>query len=421
MPELYEHQLRAMDQLKTGSILRGGVGSGKSRTALAYFLFKVCGGKLKINGEGRNSSYIPNPKDLYIITTAKKRDDKDWEAEALEFRISNDSNIGFSEIHMYVDSWNNIRKYRDTKDAFFIFDEQRVVGKGVWSKTFIHIARNNDWILLSATPGDQWGDYIPVFIANGFYKNRTEFMNMHAVWSRFSKFPKVERYMYEKKLNRHKDDITVYMDDQRQTVREVEHIIVDYNKDLYNTVLKNRWDPYYDEPIAETGKLIYLLRRVVNSDPTRVSMLMDLVDSHRKVIIFYNHNYEMDILREVASILQIPYGEWNGRKHDGLPTGNNWMYCVQYTAGCEGWNCTTTDTIIFFSQSYSYRQTEQAAGRIDRIDTKYKKLYYYHLRSESPIDKAIFKALKSKKNFNEQSFVRKNRLDDDSRKNLCVI
>lgn len=411
MPELYEHQLKAMEELKTGSILRGGVGSGKSRTALAYYFFKVCGGKLKINGEGRNSRVIPNPIDLYVITTAKKRDEKDWEAEALEFRISNEPGSGFPELGITVDSWNNIQKYSEVENSFFIFDEQRVVGKGKWVKAFLKIAKQNDWILLSATPGDQWQDYIPVFIANGFYKNRTQFMEMHAVWSRFSKFPKVERFVNEKLLNKYKEMITVYMEDQRQTIRNVEHIVVDYNKNEYNVIFKNRWDPYHDEPILETGKLIYLLRKCVNSDPSRVAALMDLLYDHPRAVIFYNHNYEMDILREVAGILERQYGEWNGRFHDKLPEGDSWMYCVQYTAGCEGWNCTTCNTIIFYSQSYSYRQTEQAAGRIDRMDTPYKQLMYYHLRSDAPIDKAIYRALRNKKNFNETSFLKKNGLE----------
>lgn len=411
MPELYEHQLKAMEELKTGSILRGGVGSGKTRTALAYYFYKVCGGKLKINGQGRNSKFIENPKDLYVITTAKKRDDKDWEEEALHFYISNDPDVGFKELTIKVDSWNNIKKYAEVENAFFIFDEQRVVGRGSWVKTFLKISKKNDWILLSATPGDKWDDYIPVFIANGFYKNRTQFMEMHAVWSRFSKFPKVERFVNEKLLNSYKERITVYMDDQRETTREVNDIVVNYDKNLYNTVFKNRWDPYNDEPILETGKLLYLLRKVTNSDNSRVEVLKELLDKHPKAVIFYNHNYEMDILRSVSKELDIVCKEWNGRFHDGLPEGDRWIYCVQYTAGCEGWNCTTTDTIIFFSQNYSYRQTEQASGRIDRLDTPYKELHYYHIRSNSPIDVAIHKALRNKKNFNERSFVIKNRLE----------
>ena len=47
----------------------------------------------------------------------------------------------------------------------------------------------------------------------------------------------------------------------------------------------------------------------------------------------------------------------------------------------------------------------QAAGRIDRLNSPYRDLYYYHLKSRSGIDIAISKALGQKKQFNERKFV----------------
>ena len=402
--DLYDYQIDAISRLKTGSILCGGVGSGKSRTALAYYYIFECGGNIQINGKGKN---IPpnNPKDLYIITTAKKRDSLEWEKEASCFIISKNKDLSICGINLVIDSWNNIKKYSDIKDAFFIFDEQRVVGSGVWVKTFLKITRSNNWILLSATPGDQWTDYIPVFIANGFYRNRTEFRIRHCVYSRYSKYPKIERYINEGILIKHRREVLVTMSDQRETVRHKESVMVGYNKELYKIIFKDRWNIYDNEPIKETGKLFYLIRRVVNSDPSRISKVLEIVEEKKRCIIFYNHYYELDLLRKTFDSIELLYSEWNGQKHEALPEGDRWVYLVQYSAGCEGWNCITCNTIIFYSQSYSYRMTEQAAGRIDRINTPYKDLYYYYIRSNASIDVAIYKALSKKQNFNESSFI----------------
>lgn len=401
--ELRDYQIEAIKKMNTGSILSGGVGSGKSRTALGYFLFIECNGCIKVNGKGK---YRPMkyPKDLYIITTAKKRDSLDWEKECGKFGIFKEREHSICHVGLFVDSWNNIQKYKNVQNAFFIFDEQRVVGKGPWVKTFIYISKHNHWILLSATPGDKWEDYIPVFIANGFYRNRTEFLNEHCIFARATTYPIITGYMQERKLRKLRDSILVPMDDQRHTVRHPINVIVDYDKEKYRTVFRDRWNPYEEEPIQETGKLFYLMRQVVNSDPSRIAKTREIVEQRKRCVIFYNYNYELDLLRDMCKEMGLTYAEWNGQKHEDLPTGERWVYLVQYAAGCEGWNCITADTIIFYSQNYSYRMTEQAAGRIDRMNTPFTDLYFYYLRSNSPIDLAIKRALNQKRNFNERSF-----------------
>jgi len=393
---LYDHQIEAIKKMKNGCILVGGVGTGKSRTALAYYYIFVCQGKMKVNGKG-STSPMREPRDLYIITTAKKRDSLEWDEEVSWFNTTN--------VKVTIDSWNNIKKYTNVYGAFFIFDEQRVVGYGAWTKAFLNIARKNKWVLLSATPGDTWSDYIPVFIANGFYKNKTEFTRQHCVFSRFAKYPKIEQYIDQGILIRHRNDILVTMEFERQTVPHRIMVPCEYDKLLYRTVWRDRWDPYDKCPIEETGKLFYLLRKVVNSDKSRERAVIDICGEHKKVIVFYNYTYELVILRELFKELGFTIGEWNGEVHSDVPSGDCWAYLVQYSAGCEGWNCITTDTIIFYSQSYSYRMTAQAEGRIDRLNTTFKDLYYYKLRSRAPIDLAIYKALGQKKNFNERSFV----------------
>ena len=395
--ELYDYQKEAINRLKTGSILCGGVGSGKSRTALAYF-YQIQGGCLDPLKTPKNSV------DLYIITTARKRDTLEWERELEPFGMSTDADRNKLRNKIFIDSWNNIGKYTDVDDAFFIFDEQRVVGKGAWVKSFIKITKNNDWILLSATPGDTWTDYIPVFIANGFYRNRSEFYNKHIIWAP-TKYPKVERYIETGRLIRLRNNILVTMNFERKTVSHQESITTDYDIRKYKECIKTRWNPYKNEPMTNASDLCYVLRRVCNEDISRFEAVKQIVDIHRAVIIFYNFDYELEALRKLDYGYPVEVAEWNSHKHQDIPTGPCWVYLVQYNA-CEGWNCTSTDTMIFFSQSYSYKTVVQAAGRIDRLNTPFKDLYYYHLRSKSGIDIAIMRALKNKKQFNEQAFYR---------------
>lgn len=403
--ELYDHQIKAVEQLHNGAILVGGVGTGKSRTSLAYYYTKVCDGSFRVNGKGESHG-MRKPMDIYIITTAKKRDSKEWVDECLAFGIVPDEKLNEGRVKLIIDSWNNIKKYAGVIGAFFIFDEQRVVGYGAWTKAFLKIAKNNQWILLSATPGDTWSDYIPVFIANGFYRNKTEFNYRHVKFSRFSKYPKIEKYLDTDILTEHRRRILVTMRFKKQAHPVHIDISVEYNKAKYLTIWRERWDPYDNMPIAETGKLFYLMRRVVNEDASRPAAVIDILDRHNSAIIFYNYTYELDALRTTLHKHGITYSEWNGQKHEPVVcTDSKWAYLVQYSAGAEGWNCTLTNTMIFYSQSYSYRMTVQAAGRIDRLNTPFDELYYYHLKSFAPIDIAIARALKQKKNFNERSFL----------------
>ena len=350
---------------------------------------------------------MKRPKNLYIITTARKRDTCDWEKELSPFLLSTHMDCCYWGVEVHVDSWNNIKKYVDAEKAFFIFDEQRVVGNGTWVKSFLKITKKNRWILLSATPGDTWSDYIPVFLANGFYRNRTEFCRKHVIYSRFSRYPKIERYIGTKRLERLRDKITVTMPMKRHTIRHFKDIFVSFDEGKYDQISKNRWNIFENQPIKDASEACYTMRRLVNSDKNRIEAVKKLIRDNPKAIIFYNFDYELFALRELLDQERIIYGEWNGHKHISIPEANRWVYLVQYTAGAEGWNCIETNVVIFYSLNYSYKIMEQAAGRIDRMNTPFKNLYYYRIRSRSSIDNAIFSCLDKKQRFNEKVFAGK--------------
>ena len=412
-PLLYDFQCEAVGKLHTGAILNGGTGSGKSRTALGYY-FRINGGDLR----RRDSKMRKNPMDLYIITTAAKRDRQEWLGDMAPYLITTNPDISIYSHTVKIDSWNNIAKYIDISGAFFIFDEDRVTGYGTWVKSFFKITKQNQWIILSATPGDTWMDYMPVFIANGFYKNKTDFCNQHIIWSRFAKFPKIDKYMNTKRLERLRDSILIDMDFNRRTIQHHEDIYCDYNHLEYRTYIKERFNIWTNEPVKNAAELCFGMRRIVNEDTDRQVKLMEIFEDHPKLIIFYNYDYEREILLNLfENVDGCEIGEWNGHAHNEVPDGPEWVYLVQYNAGAEGWNCITTNTIVFFSQTYSYKQLQQACGRIDRLNTRFVDLYYFHLKSRSGIDAAISRALANKKKFNEGAYMRKMQIQFDNKEN----
>ena len=402
--KLFDYQIKAIEKMSNGKILNGGVGSGKSLTALGYY-YTQQGGPIEglYNGEMPD---MTNPRDLYIITTAQKRNTLEWDKELAHFLLTTHPEVLYYPNHkVIVDSWNNIKKYQNVYGAFFIFDEQRVSGSGAWVKAFLNIARKNHWILLSATPGDTWSDYIPVFVANGFYRNKTEFLRRHAVYSRYTKYPKIERYIDTGILLHYRRQILIDMDFKRETIAHHEDVYVRYDISMYKDLTKLRWNPYTNEPIVNAAELCYTWRKIVNSDVSRQLALLELFEKHPKMIVFYNFDYELDILKGLYYGENVIVAEYNGHKHEPLPEGDSWVYLVNYAAGNAGWNCITTDTIVFYSQNYSYKVMQQASGRTDRLNTPYTDLYYYHLKSRSGIDLAISRALTEKRNFNESRFI----------------
>ena len=391
--------MEAVSKMKNGCILCGGTGSGKTRTSLAYY-HQLMGGTLK------PFTFMKNPIDIYIITSPKKRDSGDWEEEMNMFRLGVKDN--FYKNKVVVDSWNNIKKYIDIKGAFFIFDEQRVIGKGVWVHSFLKIAKNNQWILLSATPGDSWTDYVPVFLANGFYKSRYEFEQMHCIFRYIpnASYKIVDRYVGIPRLMKLRNSILVDIPIKRQTVQHHIDIFHNYDKEGYKFLVQNRWNSEKGKPIENAAELCFNLRKLVNSDLSRVNSLLDILMEKKKVIVFYNYDYELDILLNVKWPKNVEVAQWNGHKHQEIPKSDMWIYLVQYAAGNEAWNCIDTDTIVFYSQNYSYKVMKQASGRIDRLNTKFIDLWYYHFKSKAPIDIGISQAIKSKKRFNEERFVK---------------
>ena len=408
--KLYDYQRKAVNDLHNGSILCGGVGSGKSRTALAYYYM--------VNGKDpEKNDILNNPCDLYIITTARKRDELEWEKELAVYLMSTVPEHNKYNNKVVVDSWNNIKKYIGIENAFFIFDEQRVVGTGAWVRSFLKITKKNKWILLSATPGDTWTDYAPVFVANGFFQNITDFKRQHVIYTYNAKyhFNKIDGYMDVGRLIRLRNRILVKMDYERPT--QIHHIDIwcnydpfEYRQQFRGKLVNGqliRWNNTKDKPIENASELCYELRKIVNTDPDRISKLMDIFNKKKRVIVFYNYDYELDILKDLDYGDHVEVAEWNGHKHQPVPDSGKWVYLVQYNAGAEGWNCIKTDTMIFFSQNYSYKSMTQASGRIDRLNTPFKDLYFYHLKSRAGIDLAIAKALSSKKKFNESNFIGK--------------
>lgn len=407
--KLTNAQLKAVNSLKPGNILCGDTGSGKSLTSIAFYL-KYCGFDIKdiekaLMDDIKSNSLGYELTPLYIITTPQKRDRCEWDVELSRFCLTQGiSDDGYNnQVTIVVDSWNNIKKYTNICNSFFIFDEQRVIGNGEWVKSFLKISKNNYWILLSATPGDTYIDYLPVLIANGFYKNRTEFIYNHVIYNRYSKFPKIDKYIRTEIIDKYIDKILIKMYTENNKMHIINELPCKYDKDKYDYVVKNRWNPFTNEPIKTSAEFCKVLRTINNSDISRLNNLEDIYKEHKKIIVFYNFNFELEAILSLKN-KGIKVTQWNGHKHEMIPLEEKWIHAVQYFAGNEGWNCIDTDTIVFYSNNYSYRVMKQSAGRIDRFNSPFKDLYYYMLLTDSKIENEIMRAIKEKKAFNEKNF-----------------
>lgn len=389
--KLRKEQETALKNLSNGKVLYGGVGSGKSLTALAYYI--------------QNEA----PKSIYVITTAQKRNKLEWEGEAAHFGIGRLESVpGLGRIN--VDSWHSIQNYTEVEDAFFIFDEQKLIGSGAWVKAFYKIAAKNNWILLSATPGDNWLEYAPIFIANGLYKNLTEFKRNHVVYAPYKRYPIVVGYLGLDTLEKYRNMLLVELPYLKDNVRHTEFIDVSYDKELMDLALRKRWHVYEDRPIVDVAELFRVMREINNTDPSRLETIKRILQYHPKLVVFYRNNFELEILRTLGENYTI--AEMNGHKKDPLPDTDSWVYLVQYTSGAEGWNCTQTNAMVFYSLIGSYRTFEQAQGRIDRMNSPVKDLYYYVLVADSKIDRSLRDHLERKELFNERIWAVKNGFDD---------
>lgn len=418
MVKLFEHQKEAIYKMKNGCILCGGVGTGKSTTSLAYYIMR--------GGDGcytKDDRYIEPTflKQLIIITTAKKRDSKEWDNDLSRFGLSRDITKTICKMAPIVDSWNNIKKYVNFYNCFFIFDEQCLTGYGAWVKTFFKIAKKNRWIVLSATPGDTWMDYLPIFIANGYFKSKSDFMFKHVrLDPRVKTYPKIIGYFNEEVLEQYRKEVLVLMLYEKAAISHHIDIIVPYDDEKYKLVWESRKNPYKldpntgaPRPIEQVAELYSTVRRVVNEDQRRVDAVKDLCLRKGRTIIFYNFNYELELLRKMCEEMDMTYSEWNGHKHEPIADTRDWVYLVQYKSGDKGWECIITNVVIFFSQSYSYKETLQASGRIDRLTTPFTDLYFFHIKSRSPIDYRISKALSRKEDFNELDDYKEQEEEDD--------
>ena len=396
---LKPEQQEAVDKLQSGNILVAGTGAGKSRTGL-YWYFKENGGAFI----GDEYKPMTDPKDLYIITTAEKRNTHDWDKEMSLYLLSTNPEANHYQNKVVVNSWQQISKYKTVSGAYFLFDEDHLTGTGEWVKSFLKIAKNNKWIILTATPGDKYEDYGPVFVANGYFSSISEFKQRHIIYDYRPGWPRFVKCVGTARLDRLKQRIIVRMNYEHKVEVHSTDILCDYDTVLYKTVVRQRWNPYENKPIENASQYCYCLRRITNLDESRVEACKEIVNQRNRVIIFYNHDPELYLLREVDFGPDVAIAELNGHKHEAIPDTPRWVYLVNYAAGAEAWECTKTDTVIFYSQNYSYKTMVQAAGRIDRRNTPFSDLYYYHLKSRAPIDLAIEQCIKAKKKFNENTF-----------------
>ncbi|WP_368076685.1 SNF2-related protein [Clostridium tyrobutyricum] len=162
------------------------------------------------------------------------------------------------------------------------------------------------------------------------------------------------------------------------------------------------------ELVGDTSltKMLYLRQLSSQYNKNKVNQLKDILESTEdRIIIFYNFNKELEIIKKLCEKLDKPISIINGavKDLDNFNQYNNSITLVQYQAGAMGHNLQKSNKIIYFSLPLQSELFEQSKKRIHRIGQE-KTCFYWYLITQNSIEEQIYQTLKERRDYTNKLF-----------------
>lgn len=350
---------------------------------------------------------------VIIATTASKCHSKDFQTTELikftspEFRAH--------LVSLEVVSWHMLKKWTDKKSPqqlanyYFVADELQRCRQGVSSlmgRAFLFITKHcKAWTGYTGTPGDNWLQFHPYFIATGKIKNKTEFMRDYTISQQYP-FPMVLGFRHEDTLKGWWRDISYEPDTSEvmsQLPAETHQIMRFPTPKGYKKVLKS--STTLDGEFLDSNMALYHHLRQMCATKQKLDALEDLLSSlSSPLVIFFNYTCEREQILGLAAHMKRKVWRIDGECHE-IPTeetiGQNDIVLCHYLSGSEALNLQFCHYMVFYSPNYSYSISVQAKGRVKRVGQQNPMFFYSFLCSDS-IEEEVMDCIKQKKDFAEK-------------------
>lgn len=184
------------------------------------------------------------------------------------------------------------------------------------------------------------------------------------------------------------------------------------DSDFYGTDVTPRIELVGDTTLT---KRLYARQLCGQYSEFKLQTFKELVQSTQdRLIVFYNFNAELELLKRIAASLDRPISEVNGQTKDltAYEQEDNSITFIQYQAGAMGLNLQKANKIIYFTLTDKSELFEQSKKRIHRIGQE-QPCFYYILMCKGSVEEVILQTLEMRKDFTDELFNEYERMENN--------
>lgn len=416
---LFDYQKEAIENYKEKSFNLSDTGVGKTVMALGSFIESKCKKLLVICLAPKVVDFAEDGVLMNVDITPLNRGskkNKELLAESDKVAISFESVWRIPEFLKWVD-----------EDTFIIIDESHKVANtsSKVTKYVMKLSKKAKYTYLcTATPisNGKYEQYYPQLKMLGVYNGtKKEYYNMF-VDERMtrmggSQFMQITGYRNIDLLENMVNQCSVNYKRDKPYLPE-DYVYKTKKPAMFNKLKKNRMYKTDNGEVIEldnSSKLFNALRCVshgfllginkqVSKEP--FERLQAILETHNneRVVIFYNYNIELEMLKQLLSKLKRPTSEYNGARKDlkEFKGKYNGVVLAHYKSASTGINdFVISNVMVFNSLPLSSIELTQSKGRIDRQGQGKKPMYYFII-PDTPVEKKIFEQITNGKDFTNE-------------------